>query len=212
MRLESPGDYWNGRYSTIGSTHVSWFEASPGTSLELLDRCGITAAASVIDVGGGASLLVDSLLERGHRDLAVLDLSSDALDEARLRTADHRTAVEWIVGDVREFAPARRWDVWHDRAAFHFQVDADDRRRYVRALRDGLAEDGLIIMATFAEDGPEQCSGLPVRRYDADRLFAELSAGVPLELLAAERHVHVTPSGSQQPFTWIVARRTESHH
>jgi SAM-dependent methyltransferase len=176
-------------------------------SLELLDRAGVTAAASVIDVGGGASTLVDSLLARGHRDISVLDLSSEALAEARRRTAGRGADVDWLVGDVREFDPERRWDVWHDRAAFHFLVDAGERRRYVEALADGLAQDGLVVVATFADDGPTQCSGLPVERYDAGRLFEELSAVLPLELIAAERQVHVTPSGSEQPFTWIVARR-----
>ncbi len=212
MKPDAPGEYWNGRYSSIGSTHVSWYEAHPGMSLALLDRAGVTAAASVIDVGGGASTLVDRLLERGHCDVSVLDLSSAALDEARRRTADQGSAVDWMVGDVREFVPARRWDVWHDRAAFHFLVDAGDRRQYVQVLADGLADDGIVIAAAFAEDGPTQCSGLPVERYDADRLFAELSAGVPLELLVAERHVHITPSGAEQPFTWIVARRIPGGH
>ncbi len=207
MRVDTPGDYWNGRYSTIGSTQVSWFEESPSMSLELLDRCGITAASSVIDIGGGASRLADSLLKRGHHDVTVLDLSSTAVGEARRRLGDRGASVDWLVGDVREFVPARRWDIWHDRAAFHFLVDAADRRQYVRALADGLAEDGLMIVAAFAEDGPEHCSGLPVERYDADRLFGELSAGLPLDLVTAERRVHITPSGSEQPFTWIAARR-----
>lgn len=208
MKLEAPGEYWDGRYSSIGTTHVSWYEALPSMSLELLDRAGVTPAASVIDVGGGASRLVDSLVERGHRDVSVLDLSSEAIGEARRRLDRGETAVNWMVGDVREFVPDRQWDVWHDRAAFHFLVDASERRRYVRALADGLADDGIVVVAAFAEDGPTQCSGLPVERYEADRLFGELSAGVPLELLFAERQVHITPSGSEQPFTWIVARRT----
>lgn len=209
MKLEAQSEYWNSRYSSIGPTRVSWYEARPSMSLELLDRPGVTAAASVIDVGGGASRLVDSLVERGHRDVSVLDLSSEALDEARQRLADRETAVDWMVGDVREFVPARTWDVWHDRAAFHFLVDADERRRYVKALADGLADDGIVIVAAFAEDGPTQCSGLPVERYEAERLFGELSAGVSLDLVIAERQVHITPSGAEQPFTWIVAKRCD---
>lgn len=207
MRPDAPGEYWNNRYASIGSTHVSWYEASPIMSLELFDRCGIAAAASVIDVGGGASSLVDNLIERGYRDLSVLDLSSEALEEARRRTAGLGTTVDWMVGDVREFVPERQWDVWHDRAAFHFLVDAAERRRYVRALAHGLADDGLVVVGTFAPDGPTQCSGLPVERYDAERLFDELSADVSLRLVLAERQVHVTPSGSEQPFSWIVAKR-----
>lgn len=207
MKPDGPGEYWNNRYASIGSTHVSWYEASPSMSLELFDRCGITAAASVIDIGGGASSLVDSLVARGHQDVTVLDLSSEALEEARRRTAGRGTAVNWMVGDVREFVPERQWNVWHDRAAFHFLVDPAERRRYARALARGLADDGLVIVATFAHDGPTQCSGLPVERYDAERLFNQLSAGVPLELVRAERQVHITPSGSEQPFTWIVGKR-----
>lgn len=209
MKPDALDTYWNGRYSSIGPTHVSWYEARPSMSLELLDRAGVAAAASVIDVGGGASRFVDSLVERGHRDVSVLDLSSEALDEARQRLAGRETAVNWMVGDVREFVPARTWDVWHDRAAFHFLVDASERRRYVKALADGLADDGIVVVAAFAEDGPTQCSGLPVERYAADRLFGELSTGVPLDLVFAERQVHITPSGSEQPFTWIVARRCD---
>jgi SAM-dependent methyltransferase len=209
MTVDTLAEHWNGRYSSIGSTGVSWYEPRPSMSLALFDRFGVSPAASVIDIGGGASRLIDSVLDRGHGDVSVLDVSSEALDEARDRLADRGRQVDWMVVDVREFLPERQWDVWHDRAVFHFLVDADDRRRYLDALSAGLAVGGLVIVAAFAADGPTECSGLPVERYGAERLFGELSAEVPLELLAAERKVHVTPSGSDQPFTWMVARRTE---
>lgn len=195
--------HWNSRYETVGSTEVSWFEAEPTVSVELLAELGIGADQSVIDVGGGASRLVDRLLAAGHTDLAVLDLSGAALAEARQRVGDP-AAVEWIEADLVTWEPARRWDVWHDRAVVHFLTSDEERAVYAARLADAIEPDGAFVIGAFAPDGPTQCSGLEVRRQSFDDL-AELVG----EALIIERrhHVHLTPSGATQSFNWIAGRR-----
>jgi 2-polyprenyl-3-methyl-5-hydroxy-6-metoxy-1,4-benzoquinol methylase len=162
--------------------------------------------SSVIEIGGGASYLVDSLAELGYRDLTVLDISENALSEVRLRMETSRAAVSFLVTDVTEWSPQRQYDVWHDRAVFHFMVTAENREAYLSAMRDAVAPGGHVILATFAEDGPEQCSGLPVQRYSVDELAS--IAGADFVLESSEREVHTTPWGSQQPFNWVVMTRT----
>ncbi len=194
--------HWNDRYQSTGAETLSWYEARPTTSLELLDRVGITPAASVLDVGGGASTLVDHLLGAGHQDLAVLDLSSVALDIARSRL-DDPTAVTWIQADLTTWQPSRRWDIWHDRAVLHFLVDDEARANYRLALRHALTPGGAFVIGTFAEDGPTHCSALPVRRHSPDDL-ANLLGDV--EIIERRRVIHHTPGGADQPFNWIAGR------
>lgn len=194
--------YWDDRYDTIGSHAVSWYEERPDTSLELLTLVGITPPASVIDVGGGASALVDRLLERGHRDLAVLDLSAVALREARTRLEDP-PEVTWIEADVTSWQPDRTRDAWHDRAVLHFLTDDLARDRYLATLRRALEPGGAFVIGTFAEDGPTHCSGLPVRRHRADDL-AHLLADAAI--IDQRRQIHRTPAGVDQPFNWIAGR------
>lgn len=197
--------HWDERYGSIGETSVSWFEATPAMSLRLLDELGVTAKDSVIDVGGGASRLVDHLVERGHRELAVLDVSAVALSEAQDRlggTAD----VEWIEHDLLAWEPERRWSVWHDRAVLHFLLDDGDRSRYVSLMRRTLEPGGAFVIGVFAEDGPTECSALPVRRSSATELI-DLVGGVgDVEIVAQLRHVHHTPGGADQPFNWLAGR------
>jgi SAM-dependent methyltransferase len=194
--------HWDDRYRTVGASAVSWFEETPAVSLELLDQLGVVPHDSVIDVGGGASRLVDHLVQRGHRDLAVLDLSSVALDDAR-RRLDDPVGVEWIACDLLTWQPDRTWSVWHDRAVLHFLVDDDDRSSYVRLLRHALEPGGALVIGVFAEDGPTQCSGLPVRRSSPGELL-ELVGDV--DVVAERRHVHRTPGGADQSFNWLAAR------
>jgi SAM-dependent methyltransferase len=204
--MTSPEDrstHWDDRYRTVGVDQVSWFEAEPTLSLELLDLAGVTAAATVIDVGGGASRLAGALVARGHADVTVLDLSTEALDRARAGLP-HPDAVHWVVADLLTWAPTRRYDVWHDRAVFHFLVDPRDRATYREVLRRALAPGGTVVVATFAEDGPTMCSGLPVRRYSADELLDELGPG--LTPVATGRQVVVAPAGAVQHFTWVVLK------
>jgi SAM-dependent methyltransferase len=195
-------DHWDDRYRTIGEASVSWFEETPTVSLELLEVLGVTAEDSVVDIGGGASRLVDRLLERGHRELAVLDVSAVALSEARDRLGDPE-AVEWIEQDLLEWEPSRQWSVWHDRAVLHYLVSDSERARYIDLMRQTLAPAGAFVIGVFAEDGPSECSGLPVRRSTAQELD-DLVGDV--EVVARLRHVHRTPGGVDQTFNWLAGR------
>jgi trans-aconitate methyltransferase len=186
---------------------LSWFEETPTVSLHLFDELGVTPQDSVIDIGGGASRLVDHLLQRGHRDVTVLDVSSVALSDARRRLADP-TDVEWISQDLLTWEPPRTWSVWHDRAVLHFLVDDQDRSSYVRLLRRTLIPGGAFVIGVFAEDGPTECSGLTVRR-STPRELVELIGDA--EIVAELRHVHRTPSGIDQAFNWLAGRLHRPH-
>ena len=164
---------WQGVYTTKASDAVSWFQPSPEPSLRMMDALGIKAPASLIDIGGGASTLVDELVARGFK-VTVLDIAEAALAVSQERLGETAKAVEWRVADITTWRPDRVYQIWHDRAVFHFLTDARDRARYIAALKAGLAPGGAAIFATFAEDGPERCSGLPVMRYSADALATEL--------------------------------------
>lgn len=203
----SPEDrrsHWDDRYATVGASEVSWHEEAPTMSLQALDTAGVSPGLSLIDVGGGASLLVDALLDRGFDDLTVLDVSQTALTEASRRVSD-RPKVTWLPTDLLAWEPARTWAIWHDRAVFHFLTDPNDRATYRSLLCKAVEPGGVIVVATFAMSGPEYCSGLPVVRYDAAGLAAEL--GSDLEVVATGGTDHHTPSGATQPFTWVALRR-----
>jgi SAM-dependent methyltransferase len=195
-------DHWDTRYETVGASSVSWFEQTPAVSLQLLDELGVTPNDSLIDIGGGASRLVDGLLERGHGDVAVLDVSSVALGEARTRLGDP-DGVEWIENDLLAWEPPRRWSVWHDRAVLHFLVDADDRAAYVHLLRRTLEPGGAFVIGVFAEDGPSECSGLPIRRSTPSELVELIGEA---DVITELRHVHRTPAGIEQSFNWLAGR------
>jgi SAM-dependent methyltransferase len=199
------GDHWEAVYSTKGESDVSWYQEDPATSLALIASAGATAASSIIDIGGGASRLVDALLARGHGDVTVLDLSAAALTTVRRRLGPASGGFQGIVADVTTWQPRRRYDVWHDRAAFHFLTEAADRAAYVAALKAALPPGGHAVIATFALDGPERCSGLPVTRYDGARLGAAL--GDDFERLETLAHGHVTPWGAPQSFQFSLFRR-----
>lgn len=197
--------HWDAVYRSKDATQVSWYQAEPQASLDAIDRFGARCDQSFIDIGGGASSLVDSLIARGWADLAVLDLARSAFEVARRRIGDASSQVDWICADVTDWRPDRQWDVWHDRAVFHFLTDAGQRRAYKEALARGLAANGLLLIATFALDGPDKCSGLPVQRYDAPGLETEF--GGAYELLGTWREEHTTPWGSTQNFTWCAFRK-----
>jgi SAM-dependent methyltransferase len=195
--------HWNQRYADAGATRVSWYQPEPAMSLALVDHLQVPKTAPVIDVGGGASLLVDELLARGYVDLSVLDISSTALDIARHRVGD-AAPVRWLCEDITSWQPERTYALWHDRAVFHFLTDPIEQTQYLNIVRQALDPAGALIMATFAADGPERCSGLPVARYDAGELERLLDG---FTVVASRREEHVTPGGAMQPFTWIAARR-----
>ena len=194
-------------YEEKAPSAVSWHQAEPKPSLRALDRFGAGPSSSFIDVGGGASTLVDALVARGWRDVTVLDIAAPALDAAKARLGAEADKVHWEVADITEWRPSRHYDVWHDRAVFHFLTRPAQRQAYRRALVAGLSRGGLLIMATFALDGPEKCSGLPVQRYDPARLAIEL--GSDFRLLDGWREKHVTPWGSRQSFNWCSFRRLD---
>jgi len=196
----APGDHWDGVYGRVPTDHVSWFEPDPATSRRLVRRAA-PALRSLIDVGGGASLLADRLVAEGVGDVTVLDMSAAALAIVRNRLP----SVTLVHADVTRWQPERTWQVWHDRAAFHFLVEPGDRARYVEVVTAAVEPGGAAVVGTFAADGPTQCSGLPTARYDAPGLAAALGPAFALE--HAERVVHQTPDGREQPFTWVVLRR-----
>jgi SAM-dependent methyltransferase len=196
--------HWDSVYTRPqGASGPSWYQDTPRLSLELIDTLGVGKDAAVIDVGAGTSALVDHLLERGFVDLSVLDVSGAALDQARRRVGD-AAPVEWLCQDLLDWQPARRFDLWHDRALFHFFVTPAARRAYLRTLHEALKTDGFVVLATFAPDGPEFCSGLPVARYSAGKLAQQIGAG--FELIQTRREEHLTPTGVMQPYTWISGR------
>jgi SAM-dependent methyltransferase len=195
--------HWDGRYESIGEEAVGWFEKRPDVSLEMLSALGVSPSDSIIDVGGGASRLVDHLVAAGHQEVTVLDVSQVAVDADRRRVGE-RAEVTWVVEDVLAWTPPREWDVWHDRMLLHFLVADEQRAAYLSVLRRALTPRGAVVICTFAEDGPEGCSALPVRRHSREELSSFLGADV--EVVEARRVVHMTPGGVQQSHNWIAGR------
>jgi SAM-dependent methyltransferase len=195
--------HWDDVYRRNDPDRVSWFEAAASVSMEMIAAAG--PVRSVVDVGGGASVLVEDLLAAGVADVTVLDISAEALRLAQLRLGSRlgarAEAVRWVRQDVRSWSPPRRFDLWHDRAVFHFLTDGADRDEYRSTLHRALAPGGWAVIGTFAEDGPSHCSGLPVTRYGPGALAAEFP---DLSVVKARRAEHVTPAGVVQPFTWLL--------
>jgi SAM-dependent methyltransferase len=204
MHPTDTAHHWDLAYAQ-GDRTRSWFEQHPTASLHMLDAAGITPRDSVLDIGGGASPLVDALLSRGHHDLTVLDISATALRLAQQRLGEAEREVEWIVADLLSWRPPRAYAVWHDRAVFHFVTADLDKGRYLAVLQSATRTGSAAIFGCFAPDGPNSCSGLPVTRYSADDLAAAL--GENWALLATDLEQHQTPAGRSQPFTWAAFRR-----
>lgn len=184
---------------------LSWYQSHPVKSLELIRATGIQRDAPLIDVGGGTSSLVDCLLNEGFTNISVLDISRGALQHARKRLGALARTVTWLEADITEFAPPQRYSLWHDRAVFHFLVEEKDRHNYIDALLRSLIPGGHLVLATFAEDGPIRCSGLPVVRYDRKSIIAEL--GSEFCLLSHHRESHFTPWKMEQKFNWFRFQR-----
>lgn len=197
--------HWDNVYVTKAETAVSWFQPHSIRSLELIDSASPDRKASVIDVGGGAATLVDDLLARGFGDVTVLDIAEPALEQAKVRLGRAGDRVQWIVADITHWSPERTWDIWHDRAVFHFLTERTQQDAYIAALTAGTAPGATVIMATFALDGPDKCSGLPVQRYSPETLASRLSPAFALTAHAAE--MHRTPWGSEQRFSYTVLKR-----
>lgn len=197
--------HWNAVYETKGARDLSWFEDEPGMSLRMLEACGLTPETCVLDVGGGDSRLVDHLVARGLRCVTVLDVSGAALQRARDRLGDAASVPVWLEADVTGAWSIAPVDIWHDRAVFHFLTEAGDRARYREHLEQCVKPGGFAIVATFAPDGPDRCSGLPVARYSPESLQREL--GQAFTLVESASHVHATPWNAAQSFQYARFRR-----
>lgn len=197
--------HWEWLYRTRDESEFSWFQQDPRVSLELIEQTAAHQDARIIDIGCGASRLVDALVFGGYTEVTVLDLSETALSTVRARIGDAANHVSWIAADVTRWAPSRAYDLWHDRAAFHFLTNPDERTAYVDRLTTALAPEGHAIIGTFAMDGPNRCSNLPVERYDAARLSAALGPG--FRLIDSRRHCHQTPAGQKQSFHFGLFQR-----
>lgn len=199
--------HWEDVYEGKEPESVSWYQPHATRSLALIQRIAPSVDTPIIDVGGGASVLVDDLLNAGYHDLTVLDLAASALAAANARLGALSDQVTWIEGDVRSTPlPEATYGVWHDRAGFHFLVDPTDRAAYIRQVQRAVRPGGFVVVATFAEDGPAKCSGLPVVRYSPDTLHREFGDG--FDFVASEREVHATPMGTQQSFLYSLLRWT----
>jgi len=196
-------DHWDQVYALKAADEVSWYQSGAGLSIELIDKHA--TPGPLIDVGAGASVLVDHLLAAGRTDVTLLDVSAEGLEETRRRLGDAASAVTFVVADLLTWRPLRQFAIWHDRAVFHFLTDPIDRDAYVRTVAAALAPQGVMVLGTFAADGPDQCSGLPTARYDAASLAALFSGSFSVE--TSTRELHRTPWGGEQPFTWLVLRR-----
>ncbi|HEX9162717.1 MAG TPA: class I SAM-dependent methyltransferase [Thermoanaerobaculia bacterium] len=195
--------HWESIYGTKAATEVSWYQREATVSLQLIRQVATNGSAVILDVGGGASTLVDSLLALRYSNVAVLDIAANALASSRARLGAGAKRVRWIAGDVLSLdLRDHSVDVWHDRAVFHFLLSPEDRRRYVSKVRRALRPNGHVIIATFAEDGPTKCSGLPVARYDARQLHGEF--GDDFRLLTTIREEHTTPAGGRQSFRYCL--------
>lgn len=197
--------HWEEVYTRKGPAEVSWTQRSLEPSLQRIRAANLRSDAAIVDVGGGFSPLAGALVGLGFNGITVLDLAQAALDAAKSELGERARAVRFVQADVTQWRPDRAFDLWHDRAVFHFLTDPADRARYRAALDQGLKRGGRLVLATFAPDGPERCSGLPVQRWSPEGLAAELGPG--FEPLESAREEHQTPWGSVQPFTWTSFRR-----
>ena len=196
--------HWDAAYARRDDTR-SWYEKHPAMSLRMLDSTGISAADALIDVGGGASPLARALVDRGFRDLTVLDISAAGMQHARDRLGSRANQVHWLTADVLSWQPPRHYQAWHDRAVYHFLTTDEHRQQYLRTLDAATDPGAIAVFGCFAPDGPQHCSGLSVARYSPAQLARQL--GAMWLMISQDREEHITPAGTIQPFTWIALRR-----
>ena len=197
--------HWEHIYETKAPTQVSWYQEHARFSLQYIRNTGIQKTDAIIDVGGGASTLVDDLIEDGYQSISILDVSAAALQVARQRLGRHAADVNWIEADITQAdLPEHTYDLWHDRAVFHFLTQATDRQRYIDTVRRAVRVGGHIIVATFAPDGPDHCSGLEVMRYKPESLHSEFGNG--FDLVHSTNEIHHTPFGAEQKFIYCYCR------
>lgn len=201
--METRTEHWDRIYSTKAANERSWTQAIPQTSLDLIHACKLPLSSGIIDIGGGDSRLVDCLLDEGYDDITVLDLSAAAIDAAKLRLGDRAEQVQWIVGDVTQFHPVRTYDLWHDRAAFHFLTDPREIEVYAGIVERAASHN--LVIGTFSEQGPLKCSGLDVHRYSEAELIERFYP--TFQKLSCLREQHTTPSGTTQEFIFCAFER-----
>jgi hypothetical protein len=197
--------HWEHIYETKTGAELSWHEETPAVSLDLIRAAGVEKSAPIIDIGGGESRLVDSLLDEGFHNLTVLDISNKALADAKARLGLRAAKVHWIAADVTAWEPEQSYGLWHDRACFHFLLEAERQRAYAARVARAVRRGGHVIIGTFAPDGPERCSGLPVQRHDVVSITAVL--GADYAIVQSRQHDHVTPAGRVQRFQFSLLRR-----
>jgi len=197
--------HWETIYQKKLPSEVSWYQVHTKLSLQLIQKTGITLAQPFIEVGGGASVLIDHLLDMGLTELTVLDLSMTALQQMKNRLSHKANNIQWIETDITTFQPPQQYYCWHDRAVFHFLTNAQDRHNYVEVLKSSILPNGYVIIATFATDGPQQCSGLEIVQYDAPKIREEL--GEEFSLLEVHDEIHLTPTQAEQKFSYFLFNR-----
>jgi SAM-dependent methyltransferase len=201
-------EHWDKTYADKAPDQVSWYRPHLDHSIAVIERAVVDRRAAIVDIGGGASTLVDDLLARGYSNVTVLDISRRALEQAKARLGTLAASVKWIEGDItRVQLPPSGFAFWHDRAVFHFLREEEDRARYLWSVRHSVPEGGQVLIGTFGPEGPERCSGLEVVRYSADQLRVQF--GDDFKEIDRQMEVHVTPSGRTQQFVYWHARRVE---
>jgi trans-aconitate methyltransferase len=198
--------YWDEIYTSRPSNELGWYQQTPETSLSLIDSLSLDGKTGIIDIGGGDSLLTEFLLERGFADLSLLDVSENAIKRSRQRLGDVAERIQWIISDIVDFKPGRRFDLWHDRACFHFLTSEEEVSTYARLAQGAVNPGGHMILGAFAQNGPEKCSGLPVQRYGREQIEQVFSE---FELLRDLHLVHLTPSGGEQNYIFCLLKRKQ---
>ena len=193
--------HWGDVYQEKSPSELSWYQKEPKLSLELIRCTNVASNDAIIDVGGGASVLVDYLSKESFTNLTVLDISENAIAMAKKRLGDTAKSIEWIVSDITQFDTSQKFSLWHDRALFHFLTEPSDREIYVNALIKTIKTEGHLIIATFAIGGPEKCSGLEIVQYDSEKMIAEL--GDNFSLVEERKEIHITPANKEQEFIFF---------
>lgn len=197
--------HWEKVYQEKEPAQVSWYQTYPAISLDLIASTGIGPMEKIIDIGGGASVLADKLLDKGFKDITVLDISLKAIQYAKERLGKRDAEITWIDSDIIQFKPSYQYGFWHDRAVFHFLTESEDRKKYIEVMKKAVRPGGHVIMATFALEGPPKCSGLNVERYDPEKLSKEI--GISFHLIKSMNETHITPWNSEQKFVYCMFKK-----
>ena len=205
--MEERKQHWDKVYNTKPSTEVSWYEPLPEASLDCIAECNLEKDTAIIDIGGGDSFLAEFLLAQGYKDLTVVDISEKAISRAKERLGEKADQIKWVVADVIDFKPKKKYGLWHDRAAFHFLTTDGEVEKYLQSVRDSLEPGGFAVMGTFSDKGPDKCSGLPIKKYSVGQMQKLFSEG--FVSMNCKNLDHETPSGTVQNFTFCTFKREE---